>query len=167
MVVTAALNLGLGKPRCLYVTTMALRSIPKHYNSTSLKTSPESTLAAIYYLFTYIGTFGYMCPYTIITFSVNGYVLLTGFPSFTPLPTHDNIMSTIVITTFKITYRCINTAGLDIDHFIFRLSTLTAAEKSSETNGRMRRDATIMIVITSTGLDPINESNRIPILQGN
>jgi len=30
-----------------------------------------------------------------------------------------------------------------------------------------RRDATTTMIITSTGFDPINESNRIPFLQAN
>jgi hypothetical protein len=41
------------------------------------------------------------CPYTIIAFSVNGYVSLTGFRSFAPLPTRHFIKSTIEITAVR------------------------------------------------------------------
>jgi hypothetical protein len=79
------------------------------------------------------------CPYTIIAFSVNGYVSLTGFMSFTPLPTRHIIQSTIETTALKTTYRSMITARRDIDRFIIQLSTLMAAEKSSETNWHTRR----------------------------
>jgi len=79
------------------------------------------------------------CPYTINAFSVNGYVSLTGFTSFTPLPTRHIIQSTIETTALKTTYRSIITARRDIDCFIIQLSTLMAAEKSSETNWHRRR----------------------------
>jgi len=56
------------------------------------------------------------------------------------------------------------TASTDIDRFIIQLSTLLAAEKSSETNRRTRR-------VTGDGdnyhdyspplFDPANERNRI------
>jgi hypothetical protein len=45
------------------------------------------------------------------------------------------------------------TASTDIDRFIIQLSTLMAAEKSSETNWRTRRVATMMTIITTTGRD--------------
>ena len=44
---------------------------------------------------------GVRALYTIIAFSVNGYVSLTGFHEFTPLPTRYITMSTIEITAFK------------------------------------------------------------------
>jgi hypothetical protein len=54
------------------------------------------------------------------------------------------------------------TASTDIDRFIIQLSTLTAAEKSSETNWRMKRVATMMTFITTTGRNysiwPMRES---------
>jgi hypothetical protein len=45
------------------------------------------------------------------------------------------------------------TASTDIDRFIIQLSTLMAAEKSSETNWRTRRVATMMTIITTTDRD--------------
>jgi len=42
--------------------------------------------------------------------------------------------STMEITALKTTYRSMITARMDIDRFIIQLSTLMAAEKSSETN---------------------------------
>jgi len=92
-----------------------------------------------------------MCPYTIIAFSVNGYVSLTAFTSFTPLPTRHFIKSIIEITPLTTTYRSMITAITDIDLFIIQLSTLMAAEKSSETNWRTRRVATMRTIITTTG----------------
>jgi hypothetical protein len=86
-----------------------------------------------------------------IAFSVNGYVLLTGFTSFTPLPTRHFIKSTIEITALKTTYRNMITASTDIDRFIIQFSTLMTAEKSSETNWRTRRVTTMMTIITTTG----------------
>jgi hypothetical protein len=71
-----------------------------------------------------------MRPYTIIAFSVNGYVSLTGFTSFTPLPTRHIIQSKIEITALKTTYRSMITARKDINHLIIQLSTLMAPEKS-------------------------------------
>ena len=71
------------------------------------------------------------CPYTIIALSVNGYVSLTGFHEFTPLPTCHIIKSTIAITDLKTTYRSMITESTDINRFIIQLSTLMAAEKSS------------------------------------
>jgi len=60
------------------------------------------------------------------------------------------------------TYRSMITASTDIDLFIIQLSTLMAAEKSSETNWRTRRVATIMTIITTTGhnysIRPMSES---------
>jgi len=103
-----------------------------------------------------------MCPYTIIAFSVNWYVSLTAFTSFTPLPTRHFIKSTIEITPLKTTYRSMITANTDIDLFIIQLSTLMAGEKSSETNWRTRRVATMMTIITTTGrnysIRPMSES---------
>jgi hypothetical protein len=69
------------------------------------------------------------------------------------------------------------TASTDIDRFIIQLSTLMAAEKSSETNWRTRRVATMMTIITTTGreysIQPMREteyerdieSNTIPTSQ--
>jgi len=129
--------------------------------------SLESTFATVYHNY---HTYAYkaerwrMCPYTILAFSVNGYVSLTGFHEFTPILTHQIMQSTIEITALKTTYRSIFTTSTDIDCFIIQLSTLMAAEKSSETNGRMRR-------VTSNGdnyhdyrlrvFDPANERNGI------
>jgi len=54
------------------------------------------------------------------------------------------------------------TANTDIDLFIIQLSTLMAGEKSSETNWRTRRVATMMTIITTTGrnysIRPMSES---------
>jgi len=50
------------------------------------------------------------CPYTIIAFSVNGYVLLTGFREVTPFPTCDVTKSTIENTAIQTGYRRIITA---------------------------------------------------------
>jgi len=86
---------------------------------------------------------------------------------FTPLPTRHIILSTIQITALKTTYRSMITASTEIDRFITQLSTLMAAEKSSETNWRTRRVATMMTIITSTGFDPTNKRNRIPFPQVN
>ena len=47
------------------------------------------------------------CPYTIIAFSVNRYVSLTGFREFTPFPTRDTIESTIENTALQTRYRSI------------------------------------------------------------
>jgi hypothetical protein len=69
------------------------------------------------------------------------------------------------------------TARTDIDRFIIQLSTLMAAEKSSETNWRTRHVATMVAIITTTGRDywirPMRkteyerdiESNTIPMSQ--
>jgi hypothetical protein len=92
-----------------------------------------------YHTYAYKAGHWHTCPYTIIAFSVNGYVSLTGFTSFTPLPTRHIIQSTIETTALKTTYRSMITARRDIDHFIIQLSTLMAGEKSSETNWRTRR----------------------------
>ena len=108
-----------------------------------------------------------MCPHTIITFSVNEYLSLTGFMSFTPLLPRHLIKSTIEITALKTTYRSTITASSDIDCFIIQLSILTASEKSAETNWCTRRVATMMTIITSTVFDPTNKRNRIPFPQVN
>ena len=50
------------------------------------------------------------CPYTIIAFSVNGYVSLTEFREFTPFPTRDTMESTIEKTALQTGYRSIITA---------------------------------------------------------
>jgi len=62
-----------------------------------------------------------------------------GIHEFTPLPTRHIIKFTIEITALKTTYRSMITASTDIDRFIIQLSTLMAAEKSSETNWHTRR----------------------------
>jgi len=49
------------------------------------------------------------------------------------------MMSTIEITHFKTTYRSMNTASTDIDHFIIQLSTLMAVKNDAETNSSTRR----------------------------
>jgi len=61
-----------------------------------------------------------------------------GFHEFTPLPTRRIIQSTIEITSYKTTYRSMITASTDIDRFIIQLTTLIAAEKSSETDSCTR-----------------------------
>jgi len=62
-----------------------------------------------------------------------------GFHEFTPLAMRHSIRSTIEITALKTTYRRRITANMDIDRFIIQFSTLIPAEKSSESNSRMRR----------------------------
>jgi len=57
-----------------------------------------------------------------------------------PYPSMRHIIkSTMEITALKTTNRSMITARTDIDCFIIQLSTLMAAEKSSETNCRTRR----------------------------
>ena len=110
-------------------------------------------------------------------FSVNGYVSLTGFHEFTPIPTCLIIQSTLEITALKTTYRSMITASTDIYRFIIQLSTLMGAEKSSETNSRMRRvtgdDDNIMTTDRDYSIRPMREteydrdieSNIIPTSQ--
>jgi hypothetical protein len=63
-----------------------------------------------YHLYAYEAERWRMCPYTIIAFSVNGYILLMGFREFTPFPTCDIIESTIENTALQTIYRSIITA---------------------------------------------------------
>lgn len=79
-----------------------------------------------------------MYLYAIIALCVNGYVSLTGFTSFTPLPTCYIIKSTSEITAFKMTYRSTITASRDMEHFVIQLSILMVVENISETNSRTR-----------------------------
>ena len=127
----------------------------------------ESMFATVYHNY---HTYAYMaerwrtCPYTIIAFSVNGYVLLTGFHEFTPIPTRHIIQSTIEITALKMTYRSMIIESTDIDRFIIQLSTLMAAEKSSETICHTRRvtgDDDSYHDYRTPLFDPANERNRI------
>jgi len=129
--------------------------------------SLESTFATVYHNY---HTYAYQaerwctCPYTIIAFSVNGYVSLTGFHKFNPLPTCHIIKSTIEITSLKTTYRIMITESTDIDRFIIQLSTLMAAEKSSETIGHTRcvsGDDDSYHDYRTQLFDPANERNRI------
>jgi hypothetical protein len=104
------------------------------------------------------------CPYTIIAFSVNGYISLTGFDQFTPLPTRHIIKSTIAITDLKTTYRSMITESTDINRFIIQLSTRMAADKTSGTNSRTRRvtgDDDNYHDYRPRLFDPANERNGI------
>jgi len=137
--------------------------------------SLESTFATAYHnchTYAYKAERWRTCPYTIIAFSVNGYVSLTGFTSFTPLPTRHIIKSTIEITSLKTTYRSMITASTDIDRFIIQLSTLMAAEKSSVPT--VARDASPAMTtgrhysirpMRETEYDRDIESNLIPTSQ--
>ena len=72
-------------------------------------------------------------------FSVNGYVSLTEFHEFTPLPMRHILMSTIETTAFRTRYRSMTTASTDHDRYNIQLSPLMAAEKGSENNWRTSR----------------------------
>ena len=89
------------------------------------------------------------CPYTIIAFSVNGYVSLTGYHEFTPLLTCHVIQSTIEITALKTTYRSMITASTDIDRFIIQMSAISSRRSY---NGR-DASPTMTTIITTRGRD--------------
>jgi hypothetical protein len=108
-----------------------------------------------YHTYTYKAKRYRTCPYSIIPFSVTGYVVLTGFHKFNPLPTRHIIKSTIAITDLKTTYRSMMTESTDINRFIIRLITMMAAENSSGTNSRTRR---------VTGDDDNHYDSRLPLL---
>ena len=142
--------------------------------------SLESTFATVfhnYHTYDYKAERWRTCPYTIIALSVNGYVSLTGFHEFTLIPTRLIIQSTLEITALKTTYQSMITASTDIYRFIIQLSTLMGAEKSSETNSRMRRvtgdDDNIMTTDRDYSIRPMREteydrdieSNIIPTSQ--
>jgi hypothetical protein len=104
------------------------------------------------------------CPYTIIVFSVNGYVSLMGFREVTPLKTRHIIMSTIETAAFQTRYRNMSTACTDHDHYNIQLYPLMTAEKSLETNWLTRRVALNNCNYHEDGtrrFNPVYERNRI------
>jgi len=111
--------------------------LPIHLHLLSLA-STFATVAYNYHTYAYEAKHRRTCPYTIITFSVNRYVSLTGFREFTPLLTHHIIRSTIETAAFQTRYGSMTTASTDHDCYNIQLSLLMAAEKSSETNWRTR-----------------------------
>ena len=91
-----------------------------------LATSPRSLAIILLYIYTYyhshprLQPYSYnyhpyayeaerwlTCPYTIIAFSVNGYVSLVVVREFTPFPTRDTIESTIENTVLQTRYQSI------------------------------------------------------------
>ena len=123
-----------------------------------------ATISYNYHTYAYEAERRRTCRYTIIAFSVNGYVSLTGFPEFTPLPTRHIIKSKIETTAFQTRYRSMTTASTDLDRFNIQLSTLMAAEKSSETNRPTRRgtgDGDNYHDYSPRLFDPANERKRI------
>ena len=83
----------------LVVTSLAI-ILPIHLHLVSLA-STFATVSSNHYTYAYQAERRRTCPYTIIAFSVNRYVSLTGFREFTPLPTRHIIKSTIDVTAFK------------------------------------------------------------------
>jgi hypothetical protein len=74
--------------------------LPIHLHLQSL-TSTFANVSYNYHRYAYEGERRRTCPYTIIAFSVNGYVSLMGFREFTPLPKRHIIKSAIDITAFQ------------------------------------------------------------------
>jgi len=112
--------------------------LPIHLHLLSLA-SRFATVSYDYHTYAYEAERRRTCPDTILAFSVNGYVSLTGLREFTRSPTHHITMSTIETTAFQTRYRSLTTASMDHDCYNIQLSLLMAAEKSSETNWRRRR----------------------------
>jgi len=120
----------------------SLRSLAIILPIHQLLRSLGSTFAPVWYnshTYAYEAERRCTCHYTIIAFSINGYVSLMGFREFTRLPMRHLMKSTIETAAFKTRYQSMITARTDLDHFINQLSNVMVSRISSETNLHMRR----------------------------
>ena len=129
--------------------------------------SLESRFATVYHnhhTYAYQAERWRTCPYTIIAVSVNGYISLTGFTSFTPIR-HVTYEFARIDSELQQSSKELIAYG--------RLRRVQIPTAALSTHCRSLHDRctpkhdTMTTIITNTGFDPTNERNRIPFLQVN